>query len=156
MHDLKGCSDHCQSKKNSLKNFLWLISLPSVLHVDEVRVVFALLVVGERGVVADPIVSHLDSEVEKGRKKLSEQVQNIVISDVRSGIYVSRFTAESESAYCLQRIVNQSTVHFSSLLRGALSVLCAFYRYKQSSKKSAKCFCNLFTFLSPQSHCYQK
>ena len=25
-----------------------------------------------------------------------------------------------------------------------------------SSKKSAKCFCNLFTFLSPQSHCYQK
>ena len=65
-------------KKNSLKNFLWLISLPSVLHVDEVRVVFALLVVGERGVVTDPIVSHLDSEVEKRTEKLSEQVQNIV------------------------------------------------------------------------------
>ena len=56
-------------KKNSLKNFLWLISLPSVLHVDEVRVVFAFLVVGERGVVADPIVSHLDSEVEKRQEK---------------------------------------------------------------------------------------
>ena len=41
-----------------------------------------------------------------------------------------RFTAESESAYCLQRIVNQSTVHFSSLLRGAPSVLCAFFRYR--------------------------
>ena len=56
-------------KKNSLKNFLWLISLPGVLHVDEVGVVFALLVVGERGVVADPIVSHLDSEVEKRQEK---------------------------------------------------------------------------------------
>ena len=65
-------------KKNSLKNFLWLISLSGVLHVDEVRVVFAFLVVGERGVVADPIVSHLDSEVEKRTEKLSEQVQNIV------------------------------------------------------------------------------
>ena len=53
------------NKKNSLKNFLWLISLPGVLHVDKVRVVFAFLVVGERGVVADPIVSHLDSEGEK-------------------------------------------------------------------------------------------
>ena len=67
-----------------------------------------------------------------------------------------RFTSESESAYCLQRIVNHSTIHSNSLWRGALSVLCAFYRYKHSSKKSAKCFCNLFTFLSPQSHCYQK
>ena len=52
-------------QKNSLKNFLWLISLPGVVHVDEVRVVFALLVVGERGVVTDPIVSHLDLGVGK-------------------------------------------------------------------------------------------
>ena len=72
MHDiiiLKVAVIIVNRKKNSLKNFLWLISLSGVLHVDEVRVVFAFLVVGERGVVADPIVSHLDSEVEKGRKK---------------------------------------------------------------------------------------
>ena len=75
---LKGCGDHCQSQKNSLKNFLWLISLPGVLHVDKVRVVFALLVVGERGVVADPIVSHLDSEGEKRQEK-NPSKQNIVI-----------------------------------------------------------------------------
>ena len=130
---LKGCGDHCQSQKNSLKNFLWLISLPGVLHVDKVRVVFALLVVGERGVVADPIVSHLDSEVEKktlNRMKKSRQNKCKILWYVRSGIYVLGFTAESESAYCLQIIVNQSTVHFSSLLRCAHSVLCAFYRYK--------------------------
>ena len=45
--------------RDLLEDFLRLIRLSSILHVDKVRIVFALFVVGERRVVADPIVPNL-------------------------------------------------------------------------------------------------
>ena len=46
--------------KDLLEDFLRLIRLSGVLHVNKVRIVFAFLVIRERRVVADPIVTNLE------------------------------------------------------------------------------------------------
>ena len=46
--------------KDLLEDFLRLIRLSGVLHVNKVRIVFALFVIRERRVVADPIVANLE------------------------------------------------------------------------------------------------
>ena len=46
-------------KRDLLEDFLRLVRLSRVLHVDKVRVVFALFLIRERRVVADPIVPNL-------------------------------------------------------------------------------------------------
>ena len=46
--------------KDLLEDFLRLIRLSGVLHVNKVRIVFALFVIRERRVVADPIVTNLE------------------------------------------------------------------------------------------------
>ena len=48
-----------EKKEDLLENFLRLVRLSGVLHVDKVGIVFALLLIRERRVVADPIVPHL-------------------------------------------------------------------------------------------------
>ena len=44
-----------------LEDFLRLIRLSGILHVNKVGIVFALFVIGERRVVADPIVPNLEA-----------------------------------------------------------------------------------------------
>ena len=44
-----------------LEDFLRLIRLSGVLHVNKVGIVFALFVISERRVVADPIVPNLEA-----------------------------------------------------------------------------------------------
>ena len=48
-----------EKKEDLLENFLRLVRLSGVLHVDKVGIVFALLLIRERRVVADPIVPNL-------------------------------------------------------------------------------------------------
>ena len=48
-----------EQKSNLLEDFLRLVCLSGVLHVDKVRIVFALFLIRERRVVADPIVPNL-------------------------------------------------------------------------------------------------
>ena len=44
-----------------LEDFLRLICLSGVLHVNKVGIVFALFIISERRVVADPIVPNLEA-----------------------------------------------------------------------------------------------
>ena len=46
--------------KDLLEHFLRLIRLSGVLHVNKVRIVFALFLIGERRVIADAIVANLE------------------------------------------------------------------------------------------------
>ena len=46
--------------KNLLEHFLRLICFSGVLHVNKVRIVFALFLIGERRVIADAIVANLE------------------------------------------------------------------------------------------------
>ena len=48
-----------EKKEDLLENFLRLVRLSGVLHVDKVGIVFALFLIRERRVVADPIVPNL-------------------------------------------------------------------------------------------------
>ena len=46
--------------KDLLEHFLRLIRFSSVFHINEVRIVFALFLIGERRIIADAIVANLE------------------------------------------------------------------------------------------------
>ena len=46
--------------KDLLEHFLRLIRLSGVLHINKVRIVLALFLIGERRVIADAIVANLE------------------------------------------------------------------------------------------------